>query len=274
MAAYRRLIEEYAWTPAVIGCSEQGATVYRRELGLSALELGDEAIVEVDDFTLDGRAMRGVRQACTRISRAGYRVQIRRAEELDPPEITALAAAATEWRGDAAERGFSMALSRLADPADPDCVIATAHQDGQLRGLLHFVPWGSDGLSLDLMRRDHDADNGLNEYVIANVIGACPALGVTRVSLNFAMFRDALERGEKIGAGPASRAWRALLIFLSRFWQIESLYRFNVKFRPCWEPRCISYPAARDLPRIALAALEAEAFFTQPRMLKRLLGRA
>jgi lysyl-tRNA synthetase class 2 len=274
MAAYRRLIEEYAWTPAVIGCSEQGATVYRRELGLSALELGDEAIVEVDDFTLDGRAMRGVRQACTRISRAGYRVQIRRAEELDPAEITALAAAATEWRGDAAERGFSMALSRLADPADPDCVIATAHQDGQLRGLLHFVPWGSDGLSLDLMRRDHDADNGLNEYVIANVIGACPALGVTRVSLNFAMFRDALERGEKIGAGPASRAWRALLIFLSRFWQIESLYRFNVKFRPCWEPRCISYPAARDLPRIALAALEAEAFFTQPRMLKRLLGRA
>jgi lysylphosphatidylglycerol synthetase-like protein (DUF2156 family) len=148
-----------------------------------------------------------------------------------------------------------MALSRLADPADPDCVIATAHQGGRLRGMLHFVPWGPDGLSLDLMRRDPDADNGLNEYVIANVIDACAALGVTRVSLNFAMFRDALERGEKIGAGPACRAWRALLIFLSRFWQIESLYRFNVKFRPCWEPRCISYPAARDLPRIALAAL-------------------
>jgi lysyl-tRNA synthetase, class II len=274
MAAYRRLTDEYAWTPAVIGCSEQGATVYRRELGLSALELGDEAIVEVDEFSLDGRAMRGVRQACTRISRAGYTVQIRRIEELDPAEISTVAAAAAAWRGDAAERGFSMALSRLADPADPDCMIATAHQDGQLRGLLHFVPWGPDGLSLDLMRRDHAADNGLNEYMIAKVIGACPALGVTRVSLNFAMFRDALERGEKIGAGPASRAWRALLIFLSRFWQIESLYRFNVKFRPYWEPRCISYPAARDLPRIALAALEAEAFFTQPRVVKRLLGRA
>ena len=167
-----------------------------------------------------------------------------------------------------------MALSRLADPADPDCLIATADQDGRPRGLLNFVPWGQDGLSLDLMRRDPAADNGLNEYMIAKVIRACPALGVTRVSLNFAMFRDALERGEKIGAGPASRAWRALLIFLSRFWQIESLYRFNVKFRPYWEPRCISYPAARDLPRIALAALEAEAFFTQPRTLKRLLGRA
>ena len=30
----------------------------------------------------------------------------------------------------------------------------------------------------------------------------CPDLGVRRVSLNFAMFRDALERGSRIGAGP------------------------------------------------------------------------
>ena len=274
MGVYRGLVEEYAWTPAVIGCGELGATVYRRELGLAALELGDEAIVDVDEFTLDGRAMRGVRQACTRIERAGYTVQIRRIHELDPAEVAALAAAAAAWRGDGVERGFSMALSRLGDPADRDCVIATAHQRGVLRGLLHFVPWGRDGLSLDLMRRDRAADNGLNEYLIVKTINAAPALDVTRVSLNFAVFRDALERGEKIGAGPASRAWRAVLIFLSRFWQIESLYRFNVKFRPYWEPRYISYPTTHDIPRIALAALEAEAFLTRPRLLKRLLRRA
>ena len=59
-----------------------------------------------------------------------------------------------------------MALSRIGDPADPDCVVVTAHQDGTLRGLLHFVPWGSDGLSLDLMRRDRTADNGLNEFLV------------------------------------------------------------------------------------------------------------
>jgi lysyl-tRNA synthetase class 2 len=65
-----------------------------------------------------------------------------------------------------------------------------------------------------------------------------------------------------------------VLIFLSRFWQIESLYRFNVKFRPYWEPRYISYPTAHDIPRIALAALEAEAFLRRPRFIKRLLRRA
>ncbi len=273
IAAYQALAEEYAWTPAVMGCSELGATVYKRESRLSALALGDEAIVEVGEFSLDGRAMRGVRQACTRVGRAGYEVQVRRARDIPAAELAALQDAAAAWRGDAVERGFSMALSRMGDPADADCVVATATDNGTVRGLLHFVPWGADGLSLDLMRRDRASDNGLNEFMIASLMAACPDLGVRRVSLNFAVFRDAIERGERIGAGPILRLWRSLLIFASRWWQIESLYRFNVKFRPYWEPRFISYPSARDLPRIAVAALEAEAFIVRPHRLQRWLGR-
>jgi lysyl-tRNA synthetase class 2 len=273
IVAYRELIEEYAWTPAVIGCSELGATVYKREMGLNALELGDEAVVEVCKFSLDGRPMRGVRQACTRVARAGYDIQVRRVADVDKTEIGQLVKAAEAWRGDAVERGFSMALSRIGDPTDSSCVVATAHRDGQLQGLLHFVPWGEDGLSLDLMRRDRSADNGLNEYMIASLVEKCPDLGVRRVSLNFAVFRDALERGARIGAGPISRAWRRTLLIASRWWQIETLYRFNEKFRPEWEPRFLSFPSSRDLPRIAVAALEAEAFLVRPHRLKRLLGR-
>jgi lysyl-tRNA synthetase class 2 len=273
IGAYRDLVEEYGWTPAVIGASELGATVFRREYGLNALELGDEAVVEAAGFSLDGRAMRGVRQACTRAVRAGYEVRVRRAGEIGPDELGELARAARAWRGEPVERGFSMALSRLGDAADHRCVIATAHQDGRLRALLRFVPWGPDGLSLDLMRRDRSADNGLNEFLIAQVIARAAGLGVGRVSLNFAVFRDVLERGGRIGAGPVLRAWRRVLVFASRWWQIESLYRFTVKFRPAWAPRFISYPATRDLPRIAVAALEAEAFLVRPRRLQRLLGR-
>jgi lysyl-tRNA synthetase class 2 len=139
---------------------------------------------------------------------------------------------------------------------------------------LHFVPWGKDGLSLDLMRRDRGAENGLNELLIVSVIQAGPALGVRRVSLNFAAFREALERGERIGAGPVLRAWRSILIFFSRWFQIESLYRFNVKFRPDWEPRFLSFPSSSALPRISVAALEAEAFITRPRLVDRLLRRS
>jgi lysyl-tRNA synthetase class 2 len=274
IAAYRSLIEEFGWTPAVMGCSELGATVFGRECELSALMLGDEAIVEAADFALDGRAMRGVRQACTKVQRAGYSVEVRRVRDVPPDEMEALRILADQWRGDEVERGFSMALSRLGDPLDQDCVVATAVQDKTPRGMLHFVPWGPDGLSLDLMRRDRASENGLNEFMITSLMAACTTLGVRHVSLNFAVFRDALERGERIGAGPVLRVWRWLLVFASRWWQIESLYRFNAKFRPIWEPRFVCYPAARDLPRIAVAAMEAEAFIVRPHRLKRLLGRA
>ena len=274
IAEYEKLIKEYAWTPAVMGCSETGATVFQREMDLNAYALGDEAIVEVADFTLDGRPMRGVRQAVTRVQRAGYEVKVRRACDVPAQELDELLRVADAWRGAEVERGFSMALSRVGDPADAQCVVATAHQEGHLRGLLHFVPWGADGLSLDLMRRDRSADNGLNEYMITKLIQGCSDLGVKRVSLNFAVFRDAIERGERIGAGPVLRAWRGLLLFASRWWQIESLYRFNVKFRPYWEPRFLSFPATRDLPRIAFAAMEAEAFLVRPHLLRKLAGRA
>src|SRR5262249_26319619 len=134
-------------------------------------------------------------------------------------------------------RGFSMALGRIGGEGDERCVIATATQDGALKALLHFVPWGEDGLSLDLMRRDRKAQPGANDFMIAETINAAAVLGVSRISLNFAAFRAALERGERIGAGPISRAWRRVLVFLSRWFQIESLYKFNAKFSPTWVPR-------------------------------------
>lgn len=259
------LAGEHAWVPAVMGCGEQGGTAYRR-VGLQVLEIGDEAIVEVDAFTLEGRPMRGVRQAVHRVERAGFGARVRRVGDIPDSEREQIRQVAASWRAGDTERGFSMALGRFGEPGDDACVLVTAEKDGVLRGLLHFVPWGRDGLSLDLMRRDHTADNGVNELLIVRAVQAAPELGVRRLSLNFAVFRQALERGERLGAGPLVRGWRGVLVFASRWFQIESLYRFNAKFRPEWEPRYVCYPSARDLPRVALAALEAEAFLVWPRM--------
>ena len=119
-------------------------------------------------------------------------------------------------------------------------------------------------MSLDVMRRDRTADAGVNELLIVDALRSSPALGVARISLNFAAFRSTLERGERLGAGPFLRAWRRVLLFASRWFQIESLYRFNAKFQPTWVPRFVIYPGARDLPRVIVAALEAEAFLTWP----------
>ncbi|MEU6480767.1 phosphatidylglycerol lysyltransferase domain-containing protein [Streptomyces sp. NPDC047017] len=254
----------HAWTPAVMGASEEAGTIYARH-GLDALELGDEAIVDVADFSLDGRAMRVVRQAHNRVRRAGYTVAIRRHEDIPDDEMALLVERADLWRDGGTERGFSMALGRLGDPSDGRCVMLECRDtDGEPRALLSFVPWGERGLSLDLMRRDRDSENGLMEFMVVELLLRAGEIGVRRVSLNFAMFRSVFERGARLGAGPVLRLWRSVLTFFSRWWQIESLYRANAKYRPVWEPRFLLFAKSADIPRIGLASARAEGFLTPP----------
>ncbi|MGW2096421.1 phosphatidylglycerol lysyltransferase domain-containing protein [Streptomyces olivaceoviridis] len=254
----------HAWTPAVMGASEEAGTVYARH-GLDALEIGDEAIVDLADFTLEGRAMRVVRQAHNRVRRAGCTVRVRRHEDIPPEEMAVLVDRADHWRDGAAERGFSMALGRLGDPADGRCVMLECRDaDGEPRALLSFVPWGERGLSLDLMRRDRACENGLMEFMVVELLLQAKELGIDRVSLNFAMFRSVFERGARLGAGPVLRLWRSTLAFFSRWWQIESLYRANAKYRPVWEPRFLLFAKSSDIPRIGLASARAEGFLTLP----------
>src|SRR6185503_860439 len=142
----------HAWAPAVMGCSELGAEVWCREGGLTALELGDEAIVNTADFSLSGRPMRNVRQMVNRVAKHGYVAEVRRVSDIPQAELDAIVRAADSWRGSQTERGFSMALGRIGTHGDEECVLATATEDGAVRAVLQLVPWGPDGLSLDLMR--------------------------------------------------------------------------------------------------------------------------
>jgi lysyl-tRNA synthetase, class II len=254
----------YGWLPAVMGASEQAARAFVAA-GMSAVELGDEAVIDVREFSLEGRSMRAVRQAVGRVERSGHSVRIRRHADLSAEEMREVVERADAWRDTETERGFSMALSRLGDPADGECVLVECFDGaGTLRALLSFVPWGRHGLSLDLMRRDGAADNGLTEFMVAQLAARARTLGVDRLSLNFAMFRAAFEQGERIGAGPAVRLWRRLLLIGSRWWQLESLYRANAKYQPVWTPRYLCFGAARDLPRIGIASALAEGFLTAP----------
>ncbi len=271
--AWLRDAREYAWTPAVMGASEAGATAFARA-GLRVLELGDEAILHVRDFDLDSPALRQVRQAVHRMERAGYTVRIRRHADITPVEMIRIIELVTRWRGTETERGFSMALGRLGDPNDGQCVLVEAlDNDGRGVALVSFTPWGKTGLSLDLMRRDPASENGVVEYMVATLMQQAPRLGVGQVSLNFAVFRSAFEEGARIGAGPILRLWRQLLLIASRWFQLESLYRSNIKYNPQWLPRYLCYEDVRDLPKVGLASAAAEGFVRLPRLRDLLRGR-
>ncbi|MGB3480842.1 MAG: bifunctional lysylphosphatidylglycerol synthetase/lysine--tRNA ligase LysX [Mycobacterium sp.] len=262
--AWLRLCETYGWAPGVMGASATAAQAFG-DAGLHALELGDEAILYPDRFKLSGPDMKPVRQAVTRARRAGLTVRLRRHRELSAAEMAEVIVRADDWRDTETERGFSMALGRLGDAADSDCLLAEAVTDsGDVVAMLSLVPWGSNGVSLDVMRRSPQSPNGTIELMVSELCLQGESHGITRISLNFAMFRSAFEEGAQLGAGPVARLWRALLVFFSRWWQLETLYRSNMKYQPEWVPRFACYEDARLVPRVGVASVIAEGFLILP----------
>ncbi|MGN6605533.1 MAG: bifunctional lysylphosphatidylglycerol synthetase/lysine--tRNA ligase LysX [Jatrophihabitans sp.] len=255
----------HGWFPAVLAAGEEGARAYVRA-GLRAIPMGDEAIIDCAAFSLGDPSMQPIRRAARRMRRLGYTITVRRHDELSADEMAELAACAERWRVDATERGFSLALGRLGDPLDGRSVAVLAHdREGRLRGLLSLVPWGRRGLSLDLMRRDRSSDNGLNEAMVAALVQhARTEWGVTRVSLNFAMFRGVFDAAERVGARPLVRLTSRAMRIASRYWQIESLYRTNARYQPRWVTRYLCYDSALTLARVGIAAGAAEGFLPWP----------
>lgn len=264
IARWQQYADDHGWSQAVLGASERGAQQYERA-GLTALQLGDEAIIDVATFNQNRNRLRPVRQAVRRVERQGITIRIRRHHQVPEDEMDLISELAERWRGDEPERGFSMALGRLGDPEDGDCLLVEAlDPDGTVVALLSFVPWGRSGISLDLMRRDPEAPNGVIEFLVSTLAERGGEHRVAQISLNFAVLRSVFQEGARIGAGPVLRVLRKVLLVLSRYWQLEALYRSNVKFEPNWLPRFLCYDDARMLVRIGVASGIAEGFVNVP----------
>nr|WP_255450315.1 bifunctional lysylphosphatidylglycerol synthetase/lysine--tRNA ligase LysX [Skermania sp. ID1734] len=261
--AWLALTKKYGWAPAVMGASKLGAQVYQRA-GLTVLQLGDEAILYPREFNLNGAEMKPVRQAVNRLRKQNFSIRVRRHRDLSKEEMATVIGRADAWRDTETERGFSMALGRLGDSLDGDCLLveclANTPDGERVLGMLSFVPWGRTGISLDLMRRDPKGPNGVMEFMVSELALSAGDIGINKISLNFAVFRSVFEEGGRIGAGPILRMWRSILLFFSRWWQLEALYRSNVKYQPTWVPRYICFEDNRELPRVGIASGIAEGF--------------
>lgn len=255
----------FGWVPAVLAASEEGGRAYSAA-GLRVLVIGDEAVLEPERFTLGSTTMGPVRHAVRRATKAGIVVQSRRQGQIGAGELEEIVSCARRWRGSEPDRGFSMALNREADPADARVLVVTARDgNGLLVGLLSLVPWGRGGVSLDVMRRDPAAPNGVTELMVAHLMEQARGLGVRRVSLNFCLFRGVYADSARLGASTLTRVNYSVLGVLDRFWQLERLYRSSEKYQPRWIPRFACYDDRVGLPQVALAAALAEGFLPGPR---------
>lgn len=262
--AFRRFADDHGWPVAVMGASETWLPIYRAA-GMRDLYVGDEAVVDVRRFSLEGGRNKGLRQAVNRIAKYGYRIEFHDPAHLSPDLQAGLRALMGESRRGEVERGFSMTLSRVFNPKDEGLLLSVCFgPDDKPVAFCHYVPAAAiNGYSLDLMRRSEgEHPNGLTDFVVVRTIEHLRDRGDVGLGLNFAVMRSVLagERGDRV----STRVQKWFLLRMSDSMQIESLWKFNAKFDPDWVPRYAVYDSAEHLVSSAVAVARAESFWELP----------
>ncbi|HWS47318.1 MAG TPA: phosphatidylglycerol lysyltransferase domain-containing protein [Acidimicrobiia bacterium] len=264
-SAFREFADEHGWPVAVMGVCGDWLPVYRAS-GMHDLYIGDEAVVDVRRFSLEGKQNKSLRQSVGRVEKAGYRTEFFDPSQLDPALERQLRDLMTESRKGDVERGFSMTLGRAFEHDDRGLLLAVAFDaDDRPAGFCQYVPARAiEGWSLDLMRRSENREvpNGLTEFIVAKTIEHVRDAGSIGLALNFATFRAVLanEAGDRL----RHRAQKWFLERMSDSMQIESLWTFNEKFQPEWHPRYAVYDSPEHMLSASIAVARAESFFEIP----------
>jgi lysyl-tRNA synthetase class 2 len=263
IAAFLDLCDRMGWRPAVLAAREQLLPVWRRH-GLRGIGIGDEVMIDIPAFSLEGRSIRNVRQAVRRTEKAGITTKLMRETRLEPELADQLLAIHQRWLRGRAEHGFAMNLDAITAGRHPDAVLIIAFDaEGRAVGFQRYHPVGGGdaggtptALSLDVMPRDPAAPNGVNERLIVDLVESARAAGVNTLSLNFAAYRPVLDAGSRRTL-PERLGYQAVHL-LDPWIMLESLYRFNAKFRPAWQPRSVLFRSWGEVPWLAAAALAME----------------
>jgi hypothetical protein len=254
---------ERGWRVAFLAAREEEVPRYEAR-GLKTLYLGDEAIIRPGSFTLQGQRMKKVREAVNRVGKT-HRFEVMRESEASRELVDALNEMSEKWRGKEPERGFTMSLSQDLGGANDDILLALPTASDEIpAGFVGLVPaYGpKPGYSLDVMRHDPEAQNGVTEFVIARTADALNERGATRLSMNFAAWGRLFHAEGDLSIRERAGKW--VVDRLSPFFQIQSLYDFNAKFDPDWLPRVLVYEDAGDLGKVGILYAGVEGFLNVP----------
>lgn len=287
-AAYCR---EHDWEFAFYQARPEHLSWYRR-LGWRAVHIGEDPVLWVERFTLDGPELGTVRRAVRKLERQGLEPRMWRPDQqpFDPAREPAIAdelrAISAEWvRGHpGGERGFCMGRFDPVHLGESWLAVAWNRETSRVEA---FCTWQSiparRGWAIDLMRRRHDAPTGAMEFLVVKSVEHARVQGDAMLSLSLSALAKVDERAEdaaaeveappqEASAGVAvataaalppgaitdDRAREFLMERLARFYDFKGLFRWKKKFNPAFEDRFLVYPDPLSLPRIARALLRAQ----------------
>lgn len=243
------------WHPAFYQTLPDGLERYRA-LGFRVLKIGEEAVVDLHGFTLEGKAGRNLRTALNKFTRQGYRVQYY-APPISDDLLSELKAISDDWLNaiQGAEKKFSLGWF------DVDylraCEIAVVEDpQGTPLAFANLVPeYQRNEATIDLMRHRREVERGAMDYLFTCLMQHCQDQGYAGFNLGLVVLSGV---GEDADAPPLEKGMHYLYEHLNQFYNFQGLRAYKEKFHPQWEPRYFVYSRLADLPDVVVALVRAD----------------
>lgn len=247
---FAEFCQENDWRVAFYQTLPDFLETYRR-LGFRKLKVGDDAIVDLLKFNLDGKAMKKVRYYCNQMEKAGIRVG-----SYEPPVPEGILAQCADVSDDwlqipgRRERGFTLGCFQT-DYVRSTPAITAEDAAGKVLAFMNLVPsFCPKEATIDLMRHRRDAPNGVMDFLFVRLFERCKGKGFERFNLGMAPMAGFQERED---AAIEERAIHTFFQQLNFLFSFSGIRQYKAKFATFWEPRYAVYRSPLDLPRLARA---------------------
>ncbi len=250
VTAFRDFCVEQDWGLAFHQALPDFLPIYLRR-GFKKMKVGDDAIVDLTAFTLEGKKGKESRNKVNQFERLGIKAHYY-APPVPDPVLQRIKEVSDEWLQLPGRRERQFTLGSFDYEYVQSTPVLTAEdQEGRILGFLNLIRSYQKGESmLDLMRRRPAAPNGVMDYLFINAFQMSKQRGFTRFNLGMAPMSGFQEKEEATAQERAVHAFFQQLNFLFSY---KGLRSYKAKFATFWEPRYVIYRNVLDLPRLAVA---------------------
>jgi phosphatidylglycerol lysyltransferase len=227
--------------------------IYKR-LGFRKLKIGDDAIVDLLNFSLDGKEAKKLRHTTNQLEKQGFRF-VRYDPPISSEAMQQLKQVSDSWLKipGRRERTFTLGLFE-PEYIRSTTVYAAVNPAGKILAFVNNIPSFCKGeATIDLMRHLSDAPPGIMDFLFIKLFFAKKAEGYQRFSLGMAPMAGFQEHEE---ASAEERAVHYFMQQLHFLFSYQGLLHYKAKFATIWEPRYTIYRNVLNLPRVARAISE------------------
>jgi phosphatidylglycerol lysyltransferase len=221
------------------------------DLGLSLIKLGQQALIPLESFGLEGKKRQNLRSAINKYQREGFVFDIVPAAQVHEilPQLKMIS---DEWlkEKNAKEKKFSLGF--FNEEYLKHCDIAVVKKDDKIYAFCNLWALNNKNqISLDLMRYLKDTPNGIMEFLNISLILWAKEQGFVYFSLGMAP----LSGLEDHALAPLwHKVGNTIFRIGGDFYNFEGVYFYKDKFNPTWRPIYLAAPPGLQTASALLAA--------------------